>query len=194
MTHWTDALVKLKACHDAVEWASTQPDLATAWRECKRGDWMLWLLGKLEHSDPWSEGRKRFVRCAVECAAEAEPYEGSGATGRMAARCRRAVLAWTRGEATSEDVINAQDAAWAAANAASYAAADAACVYAVDAADAAATAAADAAYDAAYAASDAAYAADEKHDVDVRYRILARCADIVRSHYPDPPAIKGGDR
>jgi hypothetical protein len=199
MTHWTDALVRLKACRDAVDWSRKQPDPATAWRECKRGDWMLWLLGKLEHSEPWSDERKRLVRCAVECAAEAEPYEGDGEAWRATAECRRVALAWTRGEATREDVIAARNAAVeaTAGNAAGFAAA-----YAADAADAAAYAVATANADANAAADAAAnvattvatYAAYAAFDVAERDYVLARCADIVRLHYPDLPAIKGGDR
>ena len=45
-THWTDGLVTLGACDDAVAWAKTQPDLAAAWVTCDRGDWMLWLAGR----------------------------------------------------------------------------------------------------------------------------------------------------
>jgi hypothetical protein len=186
--HWTDALmIKLEACYAAVEWASTKPDLATAWRECKRGDWMLWLINKFDRSTPWSEERKPLVRCAVECAAEAAPYEGDGEAGQMAALCRQTALLWTRGEATSEDVIAARAAAWAAANAtyaasaAAAAAAAYAAAYAAAVADAAAAATAYATFTAAAAASNAAYA---DHN-----RILARCADIVRAHYPEPPAI-----
>jgi hypothetical protein len=200
--HWTDALIKLEACYAAVEWASTKPDLATAWRECKRGDWMLWLLGKTDRSEPWSEGRKPLVRCALECAAEAAPYEGDGEAGRAAAECRRTVLAWTRGEATREEVNAARGAAANAANAANAYSAVYAAYAAYGAAYAAYGAAANAVFAATYAAdayaegvyettysvasagTDTAYA---DHD-----RVLARCADIVREHYPDPPAIDVG--
>jgi hypothetical protein len=191
MTHWTDALVRMGACREAIEWSCTQPDLSTAWRECRRGDWMLWLLGKIDRSEPWSEGRKRIVRCAVECAAEAEPYEGDGDAGRAAAECRRAVLAWIRGEATCEDVVEAREAASVAAAAAASSAAYAASSACVAAGDTAASTAADAAVYAADAAANAA-AADAAYAE--RDRVLVRCADIVRAHYPDPPAIKGGDR
>ena len=53
MTHWTDRLVELQACKEAVEWARTQPDFATAWATCQRGDWMEWLLGELKC---WPDG------------------------------------------------------------------------------------------------------------------------------------------
>jgi hypothetical protein len=160
---------------------------------------MLWLLGRTNRSEPWSAGRKRLVRCAVECAAEAEPYEGDGEAGRMAALCRRTVFLWTRGEATCGDVIAARDAAveataaTAAANAAANAAAYAANAAAYAAADATAAAAAAHAANAAYAASEAACDDAATANTD-RNRVLARCADIVRRHYPDPPAIDGCDR
>ena len=47
----TDLLKKLKACPPAIEWASTQPDYKTAWQNCERGDWMLWLTQVLNVDD-----------------------------------------------------------------------------------------------------------------------------------------------
>lgn len=46
----TDIVEKLKAlhaCDEAVEWISYRRSPETAWKNCNRGDWMLWLLGKL---------------------------------------------------------------------------------------------------------------------------------------------------
>ena len=65
--HWTDALVKLLACEEAVVWCRAQPDLATAWATCKRADWMLWLL---EHPEPeaGTGDHRKLVGCAVEIA------------------------------------------------------------------------------------------------------------------------------
>jgi hypothetical protein len=145
---------------------------------------MLWILGRLDQSRPWSDGRKRLIRCAVECAEEAAPYEGNSEAGRMAALCRQTVYLWTRGEATRDDVIEAREAA-----AVYMYSVDIAVAYAASAASAAANVA-----DASATAAVAAYAAYAAFDAAERDRVLARCADIVRSHYPDPPAIKGGDR
>ena len=54
-------LIRTGACLDARIWAKTQPDLETAWRECKRSDWMIWLLARttLDQNDP----RLRLVAC-----------------------------------------------------------------------------------------------------------------------------------
>lgn len=43
-TKWTDILKKHGACSEAVEWAQTQPDMATAWAKCERADFMLWFI------------------------------------------------------------------------------------------------------------------------------------------------------
>lgn len=43
VTHWTDDLVRLQACDDAVEWARGYDTMDAAWAACERGDWMLWL-------------------------------------------------------------------------------------------------------------------------------------------------------
>ena len=65
--HWTDALVRLNACEEAVEWCQTQPDLATAWATCERADWMLWLL---EHTEPeaGTGDHRKLVGCSAEIA------------------------------------------------------------------------------------------------------------------------------
>jgi len=54
-------LLDMDACDPAVAWVGDK-DLDTAWRECQRGDWMLWLWGRCEHD------RRTLVLCACECA------------------------------------------------------------------------------------------------------------------------------
>jgi len=207
MNHWTKALPK-DACTVAVDWCKTQPDLATAWQVCERGDWMLWLAGK--YSGPAGDDRRRpLVLAACECARltlDHVPVDDE--RPRLAIETAER---WARGEGgvTLEDVNMAADAAAAyyaaaaavaaaayAAAAAYYAAAAAvAAAYYADADDAAT--ASDAAYaatasDAAYAAtaSDAAYAATYAADAAyaayaaTRAATLKACAAIVRKHYP----------
>jgi hypothetical protein len=141
MSHWTDALVRMNACPAAVDWARCYPTLTAAWKACKRGDWMLWLIGKCTTSAPWSEERKPIVRVALECARLAPWIEDDTTLARI--WCLSALERWLKGEAKRDEV-----------NAAAYAAADAA----------------DAAYAAyaAYAADAAAYAADAAAYVIVR--------------------------
>src|SRR3972149_4940721 len=69
--HWTDELVKMDACAEAVEGARTQPSLARAWRVCPRGDWMLWLPGERRRG-----GRRAGVAC--QCARPAVRYVPDG--------------------------------------------------------------------------------------------------------------------
>src|SRR3990172_72416 len=91
--HWTDELVKMDACAEAVEWARTQPSLARAWRVCPRGDWMLWLAGKRH------VGRKRL-------AGGGGPGGAGGAAGGAAA--------WAARDAAGAAAWAARDAAGAA--------------------------------------------------------------------------------
>ena len=44
MKHWSNKLLALDACQEAIDWAKRQPTLVRAWKNCERGDWMLWLL------------------------------------------------------------------------------------------------------------------------------------------------------
>ena len=137
-------LIKLGACREAVSWAEEQADDTSAWIACERGDWMLWLLGKLS-GPAWGERRKLLVLAACECARLALPYTH----GKQIETYIETVEAWTRGEATQTQVRNAYDAAAAATNAAAFAFAFAAGA----AADAAAAAAAAASFAFAAAAS-----------------------------------------
>jgi hypothetical protein len=160
VTHWSERLLGIDACSDAREWCATQPDLAVAWANCTRGDWMLWLLGRLDESAPWSEGRRPLVRCALACAAEALPYVRGEVAREATEECLSVTQAWCEGAASEGDVREARAAAYAAAYDAAYAAAYAAraAAHAADYAAAHAEAAAHAAHAAAHAA-DAAYAA-----------------------------------
>ena len=165
-------LSRLDACSDAIRWAETQPDLQTAWANCKRSDWMLWLLARttLDQDDP----RFRLMACYFAEAVLHLVPAGEDRP-RLAIECARRFAA---GDATREELDAAGDAARdAARDAAGDAARDAAGAAAEAAAWAAARAAAgDAAWAAAWAAAgDAAWAAQ---------------SDIIRGYFPECPTIK----
>jgi hypothetical protein len=164
------------ACREAVDWSEQfGTDRQSAWVGCKRGDHMLWLLGRLS-GPPDSDSRKAVVVCACECARLALPqYEVRHPDDRRPRNAIETAERHCKGRATLKEVTAAADAAYAAASAAAYAAAAAAAY----AAAYAAAAYAYAAY-AAYAADDAAAARSER---------LAECADIVRKHFPITPSI-----
>jgi hypothetical protein len=66
-------LALLGACHDALAWIETAcaaGDEATReslWRNCHRGDWMLWFLGRLA-PERHSPERLRLVKACAEIA------------------------------------------------------------------------------------------------------------------------------
>jgi len=168
--HWIDTLQRVDACTEAVAWARHYPDFATAWRECQRGDWMLWWIGRIATTEA---DHKALVLAACACARLALKHVPDGET-----RPHTAILTaerWARGHAgvTLADVRDASAAAAADAYAAAYAAASAAY--------------ASAPYAAASAASSAAASAFYAAAYDARADTLARCARIVRRHYPTPP-------
>ena len=164
-------LLDMDACDPAVAWVGDK-DLDTAWRECHRGDWMLWLWGRCEHD------RTSLVLCACECARLALKFVAKGEERPL--KAIEAAEAWTRGEVDFEQV---QDAA-SSANAADAADAASAAAHAAHAVSAAANAA--------HAAGYAAYAAFAADAADAaRLETLAQCADIVRRHMPKPPQIGG---
>ena len=157
-----DELRALGACPDAVAWSAGYSDPASAWQACERGDWMLWICGRLSGAAE-SERRKQLVLCACDCARLSLPLFEKRYPGDQRLRtCIETAERWAKGDATMDELRAARAAAYAA-----YAAADAA--YAVYAVYAAADAAADAA----------------------RNRVLKQCAAIVRHHYPLPPTQGG---
>lgn len=160
-------LCKLNACNEAREWAATQPDPTTAWQQCPRGDWMLWLIGQ-QVGAPGTESRKRLVLAACRCARLAlDIYERRYPDDPRPRRAIETAEAHVRGEATLQEMRTAAAAAYAASaySSSAYASSSAA----ADAADA--------------ASADAAYA--EK----ARDEIRMRCAAIVRELYPEPPVF-----
>jgi len=147
---FTDRLNEMNACPDAVKWVGRR-GLMTAWRDCKRADWMLWLAGSLDID------RKLLVLAACDCAETALQYVPEGED--RPAKAIQVSRNWCGGTAFIGDVRNA---AYAAANA----------VYAAANATHAVYAAANATHAAAHAASAAAYAAARKTCADlVRKRI-----------------------
>jgi len=145
-----DILTELGACAEAVKWAGRKTP-KKAWETCKRGDWLLWIASKLDID------RKKLVLAACACARTALKYVPVGEDRpRIAIETAEA---WTRGEATIEQVRTAAYAASAAADAASAAAH-------------AAYAAARAAYAASAAAHAAAHAAARKDIADIVRKII----------------------
>lgn len=159
MYHWTENLVKMEACEEAVEWARGCATYAEAWEACERADWLLWLAAK-KAGPRGSASHRAVVLGAALCAETALRYLPEGED--RPARAVDLAVRYGRGEnVEARELRAAADAAWAAA---ACAAADA---YAADA-DAYAAAAWAAAADA-YAAADA--------DADAERRM----ADIVRA-------------
>src|SRR3990172_9939715 len=60
--HWSNKLIELSACSEAVNWSRTQKSLAIAWQNCERGDWLLWLLAVKEAD------HRKIVLAACQCA------------------------------------------------------------------------------------------------------------------------------
>jgi hypothetical protein len=120
----TKRLQKFSPCHIAKEWMKTQKNATEAWKNCKRGDWMLWLAKKLNVDD------KKLTMAKAMCAKQVEHLMKD----QRSKDALQACFDYVNGKITREKL-----------NAAAYAAYDAA---AYDAAtDAAAYAATDAAYD-----------------------------------------------
>ena len=108
------------ACPEAVEWVGKR-DLATAWQDCERADWLLWLCGMMADKDGWpscpqvvlaacacARRALRFVpagedrpRLAIEAAEQwaFRPSDKAAARAGEAAGEAAWTAAWTAGEA-----------------------------------------------------------------------------------------------
>jgi hypothetical protein len=169
----TTKLEKLNACIEAIEWVRTQKFFPLAWKNCNRGDWMLWLAKKLDVDDKKLTMAKAMIAKQVEHLMKDQ-------------RSRDALQAcfnYVNGKITREQLNIYADAAHvvaAAATGAAYAAAAAAAgaVYAAGAAYAGAAYAA-AATGAAYTAAAAA-----------REKSLKKSADIYREYLTEEVIAK----
>jgi hypothetical protein len=133
-------LTELKACEDAIEWCKDYDDLQSAWDNCKRSDWMLWLLEKIDYKDD-----KALRLIVIDCARQVQRLMKDVRSTNALDVAEK----YVNGKATDEELAAASDAAWDAARDA--------------ASDAARDAAKDAVRDAAWAAArDAAWAAQSK--------------------------------
>ena len=128
-----ELLNELGACSSAVEWAHGKT-LHVVWKTCQRGDWLLWLAGKMADKRGWPT-RKQIVLAACVCAETALKYVPKGE--ERPKKAIQTARAWAKGKATIEEV-------WAAADGAADVAHVAHVAHAADVAHVAAAAAADA--------------------------------------------------
>ena len=158
MKTWVKPIEQLGACSYALVWAEKFDSLDEAWAKCGRGDWMLWLTGRL-FDKQGSPEHKALVFAACQCARLALPYVSQGEERpRLAIE---AAEAWTRGEATLAEVRKAAHVVDAMAHAAYAAHTVVAMAHTTDVVD---------------AMAHKAYVAR-----------LKQCATIVRRYFPKPP-------
>lgn len=62
-----DLGIRATPCDEALKWLADQPDLSTAWQQCDRGNWMLWLLEQPEY---WYDDASVMRRLACRFARE----------------------------------------------------------------------------------------------------------------------------
>src|SRR5665213_2960325 len=92
--NFKDQLKKLNACNPAVEWAGDR-DAKTAWKECKRGDWMLWLIDKANPEITLAI-RKKLVMCACEIVETSLKYLPK--EEKRPAEALKIAMAWAKGQ------------------------------------------------------------------------------------------------
>jgi hypothetical protein len=93
-------LSQLNACEGALDWLG-QRDLAKAWAECPRADWLLWLVGHMAGRAGWPT-RAQVVIAACECVEPALRRVPAGE--ERPRRAIEAARAWADGK-IGEDVV-----------------------------------------------------------------------------------------
>jgi hypothetical protein len=170
---FAEYLQKAGACREARAWVGRK-DFPTAWRKCKRGDWMLWFAQKAKLCNS-----RKLTLMKASCSALARPY----IRDERSLAALDAAFAYASGKMEERELAEYVDAAFAAATAAAAAAADnTAAAAAADSVFAAVCGVGAAADDAAAAAA----AADAADADAARADVLARCADIFREILPTP--------
>lgn len=170
----------LNPCEEGLKYAESFGSLQKAWDACERGDWMLWLLGKLS-GPPESASRKELVLIACKCARTALKYVEK--SEKRPLKAIQTAEKWAKEAATIEEVREASTASYSA-----YAAYSVYAAYSAYAASSAASVASSAVY-AAYAASVASSAASAASSVASYAAIQKKCADIVRKMHAKAPRL-----
>ena len=103
-------LLRLGACSEAIAWAESlgpnHPADATAWEQCPRGDWMLWVAGRL------GIPRATLVLGACACARQALVHIKAGEDRpRIAIETAESWARGGEGAASIEEVRKARAAA-----------------------------------------------------------------------------------
>ena len=67
MSNVSETLKSMGACRDAVKWAGQFDDEQSAWDQCERADWMLWIAAR-RIDKAGSAAHKTLVLLACEIA------------------------------------------------------------------------------------------------------------------------------
>jgi len=113
-SHWSDALKPLRACELSIIWSNAYDSPKTAWAACNRGDWMLWVAGKLS-GPPGGKKRKPLVAATCACARLGLKNISAGPLRRQMSRVLKVAEAWAHGQASRGDAREAAADAHAAA-------------------------------------------------------------------------------
>ncbi len=62
-----ERLTQEGACGESMDFARGFDSPAKAWKECQRGDWMIWLLAHIVQSNPNTQKHRKLIGCVAEC-------------------------------------------------------------------------------------------------------------------------------
>lgn len=70
---WYKPIHEHGACAVGLRHAGRYTSYKDLWAKCPRGDWLLWLLGKVIVGRFTAENRQKLIDCAAECACAVAP-------------------------------------------------------------------------------------------------------------------------
>lgn len=108
-----------RPCSEGKRFALTRKTMAQVWDECTRGDWLFWILARLDYE------RKPLIKLLCNVIIGTPLDDKPTVWDIKPIKSREAltvVQRWADGEATEEELKAARREAYAAASAASYAA------------------------------------------------------------------------
>jgi hypothetical protein len=191
--HWTQDLVRLRACQGALDWCKGEGDYAggpafvsleEAWQNCTKPDWMLWLATRVPNIT-----HQQIV--LVACVFARLSLHLIPAGENRPRICIETTEAWANGNASLQEVQQAKRDCWQCYDQYYRGAAAAGAAAAAEGAAAAAAAEAAAGLE---VAAEVAVAAAAKYGSPnyyiIRDRVLSQCADLCRQMLPVPEIRK----
>lgn len=109
MPKHVNRLITLQACDNGVDWASTQPSATAAWRNCRRGDWLIWYLTNYQRLSA-KRPPARILLCLIDCTRTYINYfhkhnHLSDSNYKLAKRALKSLTLYVKGQVSADELV-----------------------------------------------------------------------------------------